>query len=149
MKVSSSWLRRQMATCLMLVVTASCTELAVAEPFPISPASVPAGAAAGSAATLPDSPTPMLAGADGQQQTSNAQPAQQNQQNNNVPVGTAAAPEVKSLGVPASRPAGAAIAPAKQRRIRSFTIRTALIIGAVVAVGAVAGASLASPSRPK
>ena len=64
-----------------------------------------------------------------------------------VPVGTAAAPYEKS-GVAASRPAGAAIAPARQRRIHSFAIRTALVVGAAVAIGVVAAASLGSPSRP-
>lgn len=69
------------------------------------------------------------------------------QQNQKQPAGTAVAPVITPEGAPASRPAGAAIAPMKQRRTRSFVIRTALIVGAVVAVGAVAGASLASPSH--
>lgn len=63
-----------------------------------------------------------------------------------APVGTAAAPEMKSEGTPASAPAGAAIAPAKQRRVKSFSVRVALLVGAAVAVGVVAGAALASPS---
>jgi hypothetical protein len=65
-----------------------------------------------------------------------------------TPLGTAAAPDTRVDGVPASTPTGAAIAPAKQRRVFKFSIRTALVIGAVVAVGVVAGASLASPSHP-
>lgn len=64
-----------------------------------------------------------------------------------APGGTAVAPYEKP-GVAASRPAGAAIAPAKQRRVRSFTIRIAILAGAAVAVGVVAAASLGSPSRP-
>jgi len=63
-------------------------------------------------------------------------------------VGTAAAPYEKPEGAPASRPAGAAIAPAKQRRIKSFAIRTALVVGAGVAIGVVVAASLGSSSRP-
>ena len=83
-------------------------------------------------------------------------PAQQNQvstpapQNtaSPFPAGTAAAPYEKQEGVSASNPAGSAIAPGKQRRIRSFAIRVGLLVGAAVAIGVVAGASLASSSRP-
>jgi hypothetical protein len=65
-----------------------------------------------------------------------------------APVGTAVAPYEKGIGVAASRPAGAVIAPAKQRRTRSFLIKSALVLGAAVAVGSVIGLSNASPSRP-
>jgi hypothetical protein len=75
-------------------------------------------------------------------------PAAEQQQTVPPPVGTAAAPVVPSDGVSASRPAGAAIAPAKQRRKHSLAIRVGLIIGAAVAIGAVTAASLSSPSRP-
>ena len=54
-------------------------------------------------------------GAGGQEQNSPAKP-----------VGTAAAPGVKSTGVAGSRVSGAAIAPAKQSRVRTFLIRVAL-----------------------
>jgi hypothetical protein len=64
------------------------------------------------------------------------------------PLGTAAAPAEPASGIAASRPAGAAIAPAKQKRARSFAIRVGLIIGAAVAVGTVVALSSASPSRP-
>lgn len=63
------------------------------------------------------------------------------------PVGTALAPVINSRGTAGSRVAGAAIAPAKQRRIRTFAIRAALVVGAAVAIGVVAGASKASPAR--
>ena len=65
-----------------------------------------------------------------------------------TPVGTAAAPDTHVDGVAASTPSGVAIAPAKQRRVRKFTIRTALVVGAIVAVGIVSAVSLASPARP-
>ncbi len=65
-----------------------------------------------------------------------------------VPLGTAAAPVIRSGGNPASRPAGAAIAPAKQRRTRSYALRIGLIIGAAVAIGVVTAASLSSSARP-
>lgn len=65
-----------------------------------------------------------------------------------APVGTAVAPYEKGIGVAASRPAGAVIAPAKQKRSRSFMIKVGVLIGAAVAVGTVVGLSVASPSRP-
>lgn len=65
-----------------------------------------------------------------------------------APVGTAVAPYEKGIGVAASRPAGVVIAPAKQKRTRSFMIKVGVLIGAAVAVGTVVGLSAASPSRP-
>ena len=73
-------------------------------------------------------------------------PAQQ--PDNASPLGTAAAPAEKVTGVAASRPAGAAIAPGKQRRVHSLVIKTGLVIGAAVAVGAVAALSRSSSSHP-
>ncbi len=64
------------------------------------------------------------------------------------PVGTAAAPYERVTGVPASRPAGAAIAPAKQKRSRSILIRVGLIAAAGVAIGTVVALSTASSSKP-
>jgi hypothetical protein len=79
-------------------------------------------------------------------QPPNAPPAQQS--GTPAPVGTAAAPYEKGIGVAASRPAGAVIAPAKQKRTRSLLIKVGVLIGAAVAVGTVVGLSSASPSRP-
>ena len=64
------------------------------------------------------------------------------------PVGTAAAPYEKTTGVAASRPAGAVIAPGKQRRARSILIRVGVVVGAAVAIGTVVALSRSSPSRP-
>ena len=64
------------------------------------------------------------------------------------PTGTAAAEAGKVSGSAASRPAGAAIAPAKQRQVRSFLIKMGVIAGAGVALGSVAALSQASPSKP-
>lgn len=75
---------------------------------------------------------------------------QEEQQNEPAkPVGTAAAPYETTTGVAASRPAGAVIAPAKQRRVRTFLIRMGIVIGAAAAVGTVAALSHASPSHPQ
>ncbi len=64
------------------------------------------------------------------------------------PVGTAIAPREKTMGVTASRPAGAVIAPAKQRRVRALVIKIGVIVGAGVAIGTVAALSHSSPSQP-
>lgn len=92
------------------------------------------------------------------QNQNNAAPQQQNNagsgqsssssSSSQQPVGTAVAPLIKPVGVAASRPAGAAIAPAKQRRIRVLAIRWGLIVGGAIALGTVAGATMASPRRP-
>ena len=63
------------------------------------------------------------------------------------PVGTAAAPVITATGTAGSRVAGAAVAPAKQRRIRTFAVRAALLLGAAAAIGIVVAASKASPTR--
>jgi hypothetical protein len=109
-------------------------------------------------AQLPDSPgaaqaadqsqqTAASSGAAGNQQSSGNQ-STGNQNSGQPPVGTAAAPYVQPGGVAASRPAGAAIAPAKQRRSRSFAIKVGLLVGAGIAIGVVTAVSLSSPSRP-
>jgi hypothetical protein len=73
---------------------------------------------------------------------------EQQQGGTQAPLGTAVAPYEKGIGVAASRPAGAVIAPAKQRRTRSFVIKLGVLIGACAAVGTVVALSNASPSQP-
>ena len=94
-----------------------------------------------------DKPTSLSTTQSQQNPNSPPLPAQQNT-GSPAPAGTAAAPYEKQEGVSASNPAGSAIAPGKQRRIRSFAIRVGLLVGAAVAIGVVAGASLGSASRP-
>lgn len=65
------------------------------------------------------------------------------------PVGTAAAPAVHDTGVAGSRVSGAAIAPAKQRRVRTFLISIAVVVAACVAVGTVVALTHATPSQPR
>jgi outer membrane biosynthesis protein TonB len=64
------------------------------------------------------------------------------------PTGTAAAQAGKLSGNAASRPAGAAIAPAKQRQVRSFLIKMGVIAGAGVAIGTVAALSKGTSPKP-
>jgi hypothetical protein len=64
------------------------------------------------------------------------------------PLGTAAAQTVPTMGIAASRPAGAALAPAKQHRIRTILIRTGAVVGAAAVVGVTMALTEASPSKP-
>jgi len=66
----------------------------------------------------------------------------------NVPVGTAVAPAVPVTGITAFSPAGAAIAPAKQHRVRTILISVGIVLGTAAAVGTVVALANASPSRP-
>jgi len=162
MKNSISWWERQIACVLALLITVP-LGLAATDDLPQAPQPAPQATrpapqpspGQGSAASE-DAGSDSLVAQNGQSpgQSQNQQPAatpgpattQQNAPQQ--PVGTAAAPYVGPAGVPASRPAGAAIAPAKQRRVRIYTIRIALLVGAAVAIGTVIGASAGSPSRP-
>lgn len=89
--------------------------------------------------SLPDSP--------GAAQSANQSPDNQ-EQSLQEPRGTAAARAAKTQGGAASKPAGAAIAPAKQRRSRSLLIKLGVIAGAGAALGTVYALSKGSPSRP-
>jgi hypothetical protein len=64
------------------------------------------------------------------------------------PVGTAVAEGPRVTGVTAAQPAGAAIAPAKQRRVRTVVLKVGAILGAGAAIGTVVALSAATPSKP-
>ena len=64
------------------------------------------------------------------------------------PLGAATAEGVPTAGGGASRPAGAAIAPAKQNQRRSLLIKLGLIAAAGVAAGTVYALSKGTPSHP-
>ena len=64
------------------------------------------------------------------------------------PVGTAAAEAPKVSGVTAAQPAGVAIAPAKQRRVRTIVLKVGAMIGAGAALGTVIALREATPSKP-
>ncbi len=76
-------------------------------------------------------------------------PAAQDQgQKSQRPVGTAAAEAPTVSGVTAAQPAGVAIAPAKQRHVRTLVLKVGAIVGAGVALGAAIGLMEATPSKP-
>ena len=143
MKISSYRLRRQLASGLVVLLvgssTAYCAEIPQQEQSPQQSQSAP---------TTNDQSQPR-AGESQSTQTGTSQASSDPLPNGlTKPVGTAAAPVATVTGVTASRPVGAAIAPAKQRRARAILIRVSIVVGTAVAVGTVAALSRASPSRP-
>jgi hypothetical protein len=99
-----------------------------------------------SAAPQPQSPTSQSSPSEPAQPQSQTVPPSQSA--TQKPVGTAAAETSKVSGVAASQPAGVAIAPAKQRRVRLIVIRVGAILGAGAAVGTVVALTQATPSKP-
>jgi hypothetical protein len=64
------------------------------------------------------------------------------------PLGTAAAEQVPANGGAASRPAGTAIAPAKQHQMRSLVLKLGAVAAAGIAIGTVAALSKGTSSTP-
>jgi hypothetical protein len=93
-------------------------------------------------------PNPAYPDAPEAQNAPQSQPEPSSGDQSKPPLGTAAAPYTRPTGVTGSKPAGAAIAPAKQKRTRAILISVGLIAAGAVAIGAVAGMSRSSPSHP-
>jgi len=85
--------------------------------------------------SLPDEPQPQS------QTPPSQQPAA-------TPTGAAGAKAAKVKGAPVAKPAGAAVAPARQHGHRSLLIKLGLVAGAGIAVGSVVALAERSPSRP-
>jgi hypothetical protein len=163
MKSSNHWLGKQISV-LLISLLAFCTgesgsALAQQQPAHVNPQNALPGVAKAqqppqeaqvAEGELPDNPEPGSGQAPAQPQPAVAPPsgASQSQDKEHKPVGTAAAPYEPTVGIAASRPAGAAIAPAKQRRVRTILISLGVIAGAGIAIGSVAALSHGSPSRP-
>jgi len=101
------------------------------------------------ASELPDSPDATRADVqDSTQASGQKQPPTAQNQKLQRPVGTAAAEAPKVNGVTAAQPAGVAIAPAKQHRVRTIVLRTGAILGAAAALGTVVALTATTPSKP-
>ena len=157
MRISSIGLRRQIACCLLMSLAVPAAQAVAAPPAEsFCGQEVQSASSARDQSQQPDNQTeklgtgnPQPQATDGSGQSSSTQSSSEQQKTDSTkPVGTAAAPYEKTTGVAASRPAGAVIAPAKQKRARSILIRVSVIVGAAVAVGTVAALSQASPSKP-
>ncbi len=99
---------------------------------------------------LPEAPSalPQTEMPPAQQPSANApQPAQSPQQPQQ-PLGTATAERGATAGGAASKPAGMAIAPAKQKQNRSLLIKLGAVAAAGAAIGIVYGLTRATPSTP-
>lgn len=151
---------RYIAAALVLMVAAQMSEAAVLpvqEPQQPTAAQQTQTASAqtdGDPQTAKPGPDMPQAPAPASQQNSQAEPgfATRSQeappQEPQKPQGTAAGPYARPTGVAGSRPAGAAIAPAKQKRKKAILIRVGLIVGGAAAIGAVYGLTKGSPSHP-
>src|SRR5579863_5165031 len=91
--------------------------------------------------SFPDAPQAQSA----QTQTTQTSPGQQPTP---APSGAAGAKAANVKGAPVAQPAGAAVAPARQRGHRSLLIKVGVIAGAGIAAGAVVALSERSPARP-
>jgi hypothetical protein len=121
-------------------------EPAAAEPNQAPPAAQPG------AEPLPDSPgagqSPAAEKPASQSEPPSQPPPPPQQNGNQKPVGTAAAETSTTTGFAASKPAGEALAPAKQKRTRTILISLAAVVGAAVAVGTVVALSKGTSSKP-
>jgi len=143
MRILSGWLRSQIAVGVIVFLT-----IPVANAEGILPQQA-AGGQQTQNVSAPQTPSQDTGSQDGASQSGASQSnSVQTPSGTQAPVGTAVAPYEKTTGVGASRPAGAVIAPAKQRRARSFAIRVAIVVGAAVAIGTVVALSRGSSSRP-
>jgi hypothetical protein len=98
---------------------------------------------------------PDASGTQQQQQPSATTPAQTNapegpqpKKQQSEPVGAATAESVPTAGGAAAKPAGVAIAPAKQHQTRSWLIKIGAVVAAGAAVGTVYALSRGTPSTP-
>lgn len=100
--------------------------------------------------TYPDAPTPQQ----DQEQTTpqpvttTTEPVAQDQQKPSEPVGAAAAEKAQTAGGAASKPAGSAIAPAKQHQTRGLLFKIGAIAAGGLAAGTVYALTRGTPSKP-
>jgi hypothetical protein len=135
--------RKSIALFLALLLLAPTANAARVPQQPDTSSQQPATESQQKNSAIPDAPLPQVAESSPQQSSSDLQNS-----SGPVPVGTAAAPAEKPVGAAGSRPAGAVIAPGKQRRVRIILIGIGVVIGAGIAIGTVAALSHGSPSQP-
>jgi hypothetical protein len=90
---------------------------------------------------LPNAPSASQQQQQPKEQTNDQNPSE-------APLGAAAAQAGKTSGGAASKPAGTAIAPAKQRQTRSLLIKIGAVAAGAAAVGIIYGLSRGTPSVP-
>lgn len=112
---------------------------------PLAP--VPSSRPSDTSNVPPDAPSEVQRSQQAQSTTETAPstPAQSEHPN---PLGTATAQQGATRGGVASRPAGEAIAPAKQRQVHSLLIKLGLVAAGAAAVGTVVGLTRGTSSVP-
>jgi hypothetical protein len=152
MTISGMAVRKLIAGCLVMTLAAPLSSVAAyaqQSGAPGEPAQSAPGQAQNDALAQNNAPPPAPAPLNTQNATGTNGQGTAGQQNGATPaVGTAAAPAETNAGVAASRPEGAVIAPAKQRRVRALVIKVSIVVGAAVAVGTIAALSRGSSSQP-
>ena len=113
---------------------------------PLSP--VPTTRQDNTSAVPPDAPSEVQRQQQQQAQPMPAETKPVEHQAPSVPLGTATAQEGPTRGGLASRPAGEAIAPAKQRQVHSLLIKLGLVAAGAAAVGTVVGLTRGTSSIP-
>jgi hypothetical protein len=99
-------------------------------------------------ARMQDATAPQQATAPQEASTSSIQSDSNTQEKPQRPVGTAAAEAPRVTGITAAEPAGVAIAPAKQRRVRTIVLKVGAIVGAGAALGTVIALTAGTSSKP-
>jgi flagellum-specific peptidoglycan hydrolase FlgJ len=112
---------------------------------PLAP--VPSARPSETSTVPPDAPSEVQRTQQTQSTASNPQPSPAQPQRQN-PLGTATAQQGATRGGVASRPAGEAIAPAKQRQVHSLLIKLGLVAAGAAAVGTVVGLTRGTSSVP-
>jgi hypothetical protein len=114
----------------------------------VDPSKGPLQPAAPSSTQLPNAPSTAQPSQPAAPAVQAPQTAQTDQKKNTEPQGTAVAGEARTAGGPASKPAGSAIAPAKQKQVRSLLIKLGLIAAGGAAVGTVYALTRSTSSTP-
>jgi len=113
---------------------------------PLAP--VPSARSTGTNNTPPDAPSEVQRSQQAPAPTTTSDTSLTQQQQPAVPLGTATAQQGATRGGAASKPAGEAIAPAKQRQARSMLIRLGLVAAGAAAVGTVVALTRGTSSVP-
>jgi hypothetical protein len=114
---------------------------------PLAP--VPSARPSETSTVPPDAPSEVQRSQQAQSTENTAQPKPQPAQPERInPLGTATAQEGATRGGVASRPAGEAIAPAKQKQVHSLLIKLGLVAAGAAAVGTVVGLTRGTSSTP-
>ena len=131
----------------LVLIVSSATEPLLAQQSSPPPSAPPSQQAPPGQSTLPPVELPENPGQGSNRNQAPAAPSAAPAPNSQQPNGTAVAPPIEVSGGAASKPAGVAIAPPKQRQVRSLLIKLGFLAGAGVAIGTVVGLSAASPGH--